>query len=301
MPPNSDTELQLQSFEDAPDIRAAGLRVAMLAPLCANGHINLNPRWAEPFEKAGIAVDYIRVDASSEEVDAILSRAHGVVLPGGNANVHPMFYDPLYMDDPQWEERKHDLRDTQRDIKAMEVIWKAKSLNIPTLGICRGMQEMIAAFGGRLEKLKDNGIDHAAGYANDFNQNGCMEPEEIGHTVHDIHVLDDRQLRSIFQRGVLHVNSVHGEGITILGWNKPENKTLRETFSIEAIAEDGVIEGISCGNMIGVQFHAEVEGEEPENHRLLFGHFFDQMHAYKTEQDAAPIFIIASGPKSQIG
>lgn len=301
MPPSNDTELELQLFDNAPDIQAAGLRVAILAPLCPEGQVNLNSRWVEPFHKNGIDVEFIPVGSSDDQITAALARSHGVLLPGGNANVHPMFYDPLYEDDLSWPLRKDDLRDIERDKTAMQIAWKAKSLNIPTLGICRGMQEMIVAFGGRLEKLEDKGINHAAGYANDFNQNGCMEPEEIGHTVHDIHILDDRQLRNIFRRGVLHVNSVHGEGITILSWNKPENKTLRDTFSIEAIADDGVIEGISHGNMLGVQFHAEVEGEEPDNHRLLFGHFFDKMHAYKVEQDAAPILVIASGLKSEVG
>ena len=300
MPRNSDTELQRQPSDIAPEISGAGLRVAILAPLCSDGTINLNPRWLTPFQKAGIEVDFIPVGASGEQIDAAIQRSHGVLLPGGNANVHPMFYDPLFEDDHQWPLRKDDLRDMQRDITAMQVAWKAKSMNIPTLGVCRGMQEMIVAFGGRLEKLDDSLIDHAAGYAHDFNKNGCLEPEEIGHTVHDIHILDDTQLRSIFKRGDLSVNSVHGEGITIRSWNMPENRSLRETFRIEAIADDGVIEGISHGNMLGVQAHFEVEGDQPENHRLLFAHFFSKMLDYKTDQDALPVTVEADYPAGRI-
>lgn len=289
-----DTELLTENAEEFPAEGLKGLRVAILAPLCPNGNVNLNPRWAAPFEKAGIAVDYIRVDASSEEVDAILNRAHGVLLPGGNANVHPMFYDPLYQDDPQWEERQHDLRDIKRDIRAMEVVWKARNLNIPTLGICRGMQEMIAAFGGRLEKLVDNGIDHASGYAYDFNMNSLLEPEEIGHIVHTINIVEGTEFAEIFKRSSLPVNSVHGEGITVRSWNRQENSTLRDNFTIQAVAPDGVIEAIAYGNMMGVQSHFEVEGQAPSNHRLLFAHFFGKMHDYKADMEALPVQVPAT-------
>ena len=145
MPQNKDTDLQSQPTDIAPEISGAGLRVAVLAPLCPNGQVNLNPRWMMPFQKAGVAVDFIPVGASSEHIDAAIQRAHGVLLPGGNANVHPMFYDPKYEEDHQWPLRKDDLRDIERDRTAMQIAWKAKSLNIPTLGVCRGMQEMIVA------------------------------------------------------------------------------------------------------------------------------------------------------------
>lgn len=269
--------------------RRQGLRVAVLAPLCPDGHINLNPRWIEPFKKAGIEIDFVKVGASDEEMNAALQGAHGVLLPGGNANIHPMFYDPLYKDDHQWPLRKDDLRDIQRDRTAMQMAWKAESLNIPTLGICRGMQEMIVAFGGRLEKLSDaGGIDHASGYRNDFNQNGLMEPEEIGRTVHEIYISDGTIMREIFGKGDLPVNSVHGEGITIKSWNQPENSDLRAKFRINAVAPDGVIEAVSYGNMLGVQAHFEVaHGDEHqfENHRRLFGHFFSKMQGYKFDHD----------------
>lgn len=295
------TELQTDQSDEFPAGEGSnGLRVAILAPLCPDGHINLNPRWAEPFEKAGIAVDYIRVDASNEEVDEILSRVHGVMLPGGNANVHPMFYDPLYMDDPQWEERKHDLRDTQRDIKAMEVIWKAKSLKIPTLGICRGMQEMIAAFEGRLEKLENNGIDHVGGAHQEFNMHSMREPEDIGNIVHTINIVEGTEFANIFKCSSLAVNSVHGEGITLRTWNRPESRALRDNFTIQAYAPDGTVEAIAYENMIGVQFHAEVEGQAPDNHRLLFAHFFGKMGEYKTGLDAAPAAVPVDDLNSQV-
>ena len=288
-----ETEFEINKPADIPAENAGGLRVAILAPLCPNGEVNLHPRWVEPFTKAGIDVDLIRVDATSSEVDAALSRVHGVMLPGGNANVHPMFYDPMYEDDPQWGERQHDLRDTKRDIKAMEIVWKAKHQNLPVLGICRGMQEMVAAFGGRLEKLHDNGIDHAGGPAHEFNMQTMLEPEDIGHVVHTINIVDGTEFANIFKRSALAVNSVHGEGITLRNWNKIENSTLQDNFTVQAVAPDGVVEAIANGNMVGVQFHAEVEGQVPENHQLLFGHFFGKMHEFKAGMGVTPASVPA--------
>ena len=55
------------------------------------------------------------------------------------------------------------------------------------------------------------------------------------------------------------VNSLHGQGID----------RLADDFVLEAITEDGVIEGIRLANdptfTVGVQWHAEYE---PENHEL---------------------------------
>ena len=67
----------------------------------------------------------------------------------------------------------------------------------------------------------------------------------------------------------IRVNSLHGQGID----------RLADTFAVEAVSEDGVIEGIRLKDdatfTVGVQWHAEWE---PQNHTLscrLFKAFGD--------------------------
>ena len=73
-------------------------------------------------------------------------------------------------------------------------------------------------------------------------------------------------------------NSLHGQGID----------RLAEGFAVEAISEDGVVEGIRLKNdpgfTVGVQWHAEFE---PENHllsRRLFELFGEQARRRASER-----------------
>ena len=240
-----------------------------------NGQVDICERWAKPFEKAGFDVPYIPVNATDFEAE--LQQVDGLLLPGGDSNIHPVFYDlEIEEGDLSGEEE----RDVERDKAAIALILKAFDMNIPTLGVCRGMQEMIVAFGGQLQKLDFSHINHAAGYAAAQNLDGQRCPKGMDQKVHEITLEKNGFMDGVYEDKTFMVNSIHREGITEKQWASVRNEQLKTRFRIEALAPDGVVEGISARDvdfMMGVQAHFELEGPL---HEALFSLFFEKIRAY---------------------
>lgn len=74
-----------------------------------------------------------------ETIDHLMGFIDGVILPGGDEDIHPKFYEPEYAEDV---------------VISFEILILKKSLeqNIPILGICRGMQLINVVLGGTLIK-----------------------------------------------------------------------------------------------------------------------------------------------------
>ncbi|MCB9983373.1 MAG: gamma-glutamyl-gamma-aminobutyrate hydrolase family protein [Rhodospirillales bacterium] len=233
--------------------------VGILCEIDGDGKRKTCDRWAKPFEKAGMNVEYI--PAGADDLDVRLSRIHGLLLPGGDSNIHPLFYDPDYEES---EASKTERRDIARDRTAIELAQKAYALNIPTLGICRGMQEMMVAFGGALETLNTD-INHAKGYEA-VREDGSRCFETMDRLIHPIEIVPGGLLDDIYDRKTFLVNSIHMQGVTRDFWEHDRNKDIREVFRIEAIAPDGVIEAISTHPVhekrffVGLQAHFELPG-----------------------------------------
>lgn len=236
------------------------LRVGIMACLDKNGDIGLCDRWAKPFEK--IEMEVVKIPVGTENISEILECLDGLLMPGGHSNIHPSFYAGANAP------TEEDLYDYERDVYAIELLKEAYSLDIPVLGVCRGMQEMVVAFGGALEKLDDDPINHAQGYAFDGDH------EKMDAPVHWVSVVPGGIFSGLYRRTEFEVNSIHFYGLKEEGWN------LGDQFQIELLAPDGVIEAMSAkgkGFFIGVQPHFEWEGRL---HDRLFGAFFDAIHAH---------------------
>lgn len=114
---------------------------------------------------------------------------------------------------------------------------------IPTLGICLGMQTMSMAFGGIMSTI---GKSHNK----DFKY------------VHDIDILTDSKLYKILQKNTIPVNSRHNDYIV--------------STDLHASAKSNVIEAVEDINhpfFIGVQWHPESLNDE--NTQKLFQAFFN--------------------------
>src|SRR4051812_6602059 len=72
------------------------------------------------------------------DVEAVLARVDGVLLPGSVSNVHPAHYGAA----PSAKAEPHDLK---RDSLTLPLITGAVRHAIPLFAICRGMQEMNVA------------------------------------------------------------------------------------------------------------------------------------------------------------
>ncbi|GIS87425.1 MAG: hypothetical protein CM1200mP18_01350 [Gammaproteobacteria bacterium] len=191
------------------------------------------------------------------DFDRLADRIDGLVLPGGRANIEPHHFlgEPFPDDEPI---------DPGRDDTVLELVRSCIDKEVPIFGICRGIQEMNVAMGGSLHyrvHLVDGKDDHR------MPRNEDITIEEIFKLRHQVTL--SGSLAQIAGESDIRVNSLHGQGID----------RLADTFAVEAVSEDGVIEGIRLKDdatfTVGVQWHAEWE---PQNHTLscrLFKAFGD--------------------------
>ena len=181
------------------------------------------------------------------DVEAVLERVDGVLVPGSRSNVHPARYGAEA--DP-----KSEPYDTARDATSFALIAAAIRRGVPLLAICRGMQELNVVFGGTLiSELQElpGRDDHRAPVSNDQDERFAIRQEAI---------LDPGgTLAAALSAERIRVNSLHRQGIG----------RLAERLAIEATAPDGTIEAVRVidapGFAIGVQWHPEywVESDEP--------------------------------------
>jgi putative glutamine amidotransferase len=136
--------------------------------------------------------------------------------------------------------------DPDRDDMAMRLVAAMLDAGKPVFGVCRGLQELNVAFGGKLRRdLGDEtrGLSHHAA-------DGATLEQMFAHE-HDVTLTPTGVLRHSFGAPRIRVNSVHFQGIDTLG----------DGLNIEAIADDGVVEAVSAwvgrAPVLAVQWHPE--------------------------------------------
>ena len=254
------TPAYLQHIYATPHI----LRVGVLAPVNGEGNVDLDKRWTKPLAQRGFEVIRIPVkpldDPESNAAFEALEHLDGLLMPGGDSNIHPSIYK-------QFVTQSDELHDVDRDLFAIELLRDAYGRDLPVLGICRGFQEMVVAFGGELTRLDQDGeFNHAAGYdAPVVEGRRCQKTMDL--PVHPIEIQSGGHLARIFEKKVFLVNSIHVDGTKAL------KGKLADEFHVEAMAPDGVIEGISAKNksfFMGLQPHYELPGPQ---HRGVYDEF----------------------------
>ena len=179
-------------------------------------------------------------DVTPEE---ILDRAGGLVLSGG-ADIEPSCYGDSAEPDEDL------LLNPGRDKLEIELAREALDVDLPIYGICRGMQVLNVAMGGRLVRGLD---DH-----------GATSGESAYHR---IYLSPGSKLAAVVgSGGFVRVNSRHRHGARDAHKSR---SLLASAYSLE----DGVIEALESPNhrwVIGVQFHPERRLEVPPHFDRLF-------------------------------
>lgn len=167
--------------------------------------------------KYDIELICIPINNKIKNIYTIIDTCNGIILPGGD-----------------------DIIET--DIKIIDYCYKK---DVPTLGICLGMQEIGFYKNGVINNLNDG-----------FHYN----------TYHDVIIDNTSLLFKILKRNKITVNSIHKSTIT------------QTDLDISALSEDNIIEAIEDKSkrfFLGVQWHPERMEEEESN--LLFDYFINNL------------------------
>ena len=198
--------------------------------------------------------------------DEFLSRAHGLVLAGGE-DISPSLYG---------ESRRADVpymaTDPARDALELSLTRAALAADMPILGICRGMQMLNVAMGGRL-------AHHIEGH----DAIGTMDDWKASY--HRIYISPGSKLAAVVgSGGIVRVNSIHHQGV------REAHKSPRLLASAYSL-EDGVIEALESPNhrwVISVQFHPERRMELPPHFERLFQSLTERAAERMTADSATP-------------
>lgn len=165
-----------------------------------------------------------------EALPELLERVQGVVIPGGD-----------YPSPSRWYGDDRGIPDEHpRTLLNEQMIRALLQTQKPLLGICAGMQEMVAATGGLLYWRVAQCLPEA------MNHRG-VQPNQPCHAVV---VEEGSLLNRLTGQTRYEVNSHHSEGVKVLGGG----------LVASAHAPDGLIEAVEMPNhpfALGVQWHPE--------------------------------------------
>lgn len=212
--------------------------------------IVLQERYARAILEAGGVPLILPVFPSRPAIRKLLDRLDGVLLSGGNFDIHPRIYgeEPIEALGEIKEER------TQFELGLVSL---ALERDLPLLGVCGGEQAINVALGGSL--YQDIAIqlpkagEHERG-----------DPKDRGG--HRVRIHDGTKLKQILGRKDLEVNTTHHQAV----------KELGKGLIINATAEDGVVEGIESREhpfVLGVQWHPEWLTAGDKLQRKIFASF----------------------------
>ena len=191
-------------------------------------------------------------DAAAEE----LLRGVGGLLLSGGPDVHPGRYGQEPDPDAGLKLAP------ELDELEFRVLEHALAADMPVLAICRGMQVLNVAFGGKL-------IQDLPGHRSDDSG------EE--HTSHQIYVAPGAKSAAIIgSAGFFRVNSYHHQGLN-------EAQRAPRLMSTAYSVEDGLVEGIESPEhswVIGLQCHPERTDEVPRLFVNLFGGLHDRAEQF---------------------
>lgn len=188
---------------------------------------------------------------------SLLDTLDGIVLSGG-ADIDPEYLREELLDCVSVNPR--------RDAQELLLVHLAVDRQIPVLGICRGIQVLTAALGGKL--YQDIKTQH---------DRPCIEHSQTiarGLPSHEVRLEKDSMLYGLFGKETLAVNSFHHQAV----------KEVPEGFRVTATAPDGVIEGMESTAfrpILGVQWHPECFILENDRTMMpIFGWFIDQARVF---------------------
>ena len=202
-----------------------------------DGQLRLGRGYYDSIVAAGGVPLVIPPVADTDVIINSLSRIDGLLLSGGG-DVNPLWTgeepSPLL----------HGIN-RERDLPELLITRLAFNRQIPILGICRGIQVLATALGGKvaqdLSLLKIEEGKTLIKHSQDADRN---------ESTHTVTVGRGTILSQIYDAPKLHVNSFHHQAVSDGG----------PRLRVSAVAPDGVIEAVESSeykSILGVQWHPE--------------------------------------------
>jgi putative glutamine amidotransferase len=169
-------------------------------------------------------------DIAESYLDAI----DGLVITGGAFDVDPAIFG---------DKTRHETVVTKDRRTAFEIAMTTGAIqrDMPVLGICGGQQLLNVVLGGTLIQHIPDEIENALPHE---------QPNPRNEPGHNVTVMDGTLLHQITGSDTMSINSAHHQAV----------RTIGENVIIDAVAPDGVIEGIELPGRkfcLGVQWHPE--------------------------------------------
>lgn len=215
-------------------------------------------------------VDVVLLPTLKNEKDMtnIFQLIDGLVLTGDESNL-----DPGLLRTGSVITEREGRRDYRRDRLSSLAMNLARSLQMPILGICRGMQEINVFFGGELiENINDDPayMSHTEDLA--------LERDEQYNPIHYVELSNNGLLHNLLGRSRLKVNSLHNQGVFLPG----------EQLRKEAVSQDGLVEALSSRDpmhyILGVQWHPEWHVHNEKDSQAIFSDFGKACHSYNLKK-----------------
>ena len=225
-----------------------------------DGETTLSKRYYDSVIKAGGVPVVIPPVADRHVLANTLDQLDGLLLSGG-ADLNPLWTG----DEPSTQ--LHRINE-ERDLPELLITRLAYNRQIPILGICRGIQTLAVALGGRVAqdiyeaREQQDGQSTAKerrifGLRNNTQPTPSLAPmikhsQDAGRSelTHSVNIQTGSTLYQIYKQEKIYVNSFHHQAVSDCG----------KRFRITATAPDGVIEAIESAefkSILGVQWHPE--------------------------------------------
>ena len=167
--------------------------------------------------------------ADKEVLMNTLDHIDGLILSGGGD------INPLYCG----EEPTPGLHgiNSERDLPELLIVRMAYNRQLPMLGICRGIQTLAMALGGKVDQDIKASVKHS-------------QDADRSEPTHSVDIEKDSTLYNIYKETTLLVNSFHHQAVS-----EPGSK-----FRVVARSKDGIAEAMESAeykSIVGVQWHPE--------------------------------------------
>lgn len=189
----------------------------------------------------------IPVGMDEDQLPAFLERLDGVLLSGGG-DIDPRYFDGMphpkvYGISPE------------RDVLEIALVKRSLQMDKPLLAICRGIQVLNVALGGKLHTHIQDQVEHSL-------KHDWFPKFPRDKLAHSVSLTCESRLDQIYGSDEIRVNSLHHQGISQVG----------EGLDATAFAPDGLVEGlevIGASFALGVQWHPECLPADPGTQRLF--------------------------------